>query len=471
MKIQKEIVFNAKRYAFLSDDSRELDSDTLFVRTKRNSVFFVPESIDAAKLIEYYKPLPNLVGITGTNGKTTTAALIYSLLLDMGYSCALIGTRGVFKNDIQIRPKGLTTPGVLELYAILESVKECDFAIMEVSSHAIHQDRIAGLTFCAKVLTNITSDHLDYHKTIEEYIRVKNSFFADETLKIINADEPRAYCNPSNLYTYGIESNANLKVNAYSLDHPMCAHIRYNPFYGKQAKNLAPQEQSEETLIEVPLYGKHNLYNVLGALLCVKRLCMEPALCSNLDLNSDISISIESIAKKLENFGGVEGRMEVVSQNPLVIVDFAHTHDGMRQIFESFKTKKIVVLFGAGGDRDATKRPKMGKIAQQYAHRIYLTSDNPRSENKESIIAQIASGMTKEAHCIIEPDRRAAIWRAIAELQEDEVLLVLGKGDEKYQIIGTTQYPFDDKEEILNALQRVKGGSQVEVSKPIESRF
>ena len=378
-----------KEIEFITHDSRRVRKNTLFVcicGTRVDGNKFIPQAIEAGACaimtekdvevpaditvikvpnmreamelaVPYFYDYPGkkmrMIGVTGTNGKTSSTYMLRDILRKAGYKVGVIGTIKIMIEDEEM-PIHNTTPDVIDLQEILDKMykQNIDYVVMEVSSHALDMNRIAGCEYDTAMFTNLTQDHLDYHKTIEEYIRVKNSFFADETLKIINADEPRAYCNPSKLYTYGIESNANLKVNAYSLDHPMCAHIRYNPFYGKQAKNLAPQEQSEETLIEVPLYGKHNLYNVLGALLCVKRLCMEPALCSNLDLNSDISISIESIAKKLENFGGVEGRMEVVSQNPLVIVDFAHTHDGMRQIFESFKTKKIVVLFGAGGDRD-----------------------------------------------------------------------------------------------------------------------
>lgn len=523
MKIKKHLVFEGKTYEFLSDDSRELDSNTLFVRTKRNAAFMpvadtradsaklapessiAPESsaapkstsipfIDAHDLARYFAPLPRIIGITGTNGKTTTAALIYSLLLDLGHSCALLGTRGAFKDEVRIRKKGLTTPGVLELYAILDEVRGCEFLVMEVSSHAIDQERCAGIDFYAKVLTNITSDHLDYHKTIDEYVRVKNSFFADDALKIINADEPKARYNHANAHTYGIERAANLKVDAYSLDSGIYAHVSYADagYAGAShtgvgyVEGLAGRAEAgagvgaashtaerEQSVIEAKLYGKHNLYNILAALLCVKEACKKRAgECGESESSLDSGFSdssargksapkaphIADIAQELLNFGGVEGRMEIISEEPLIIVDFAHTHDGMEKIFESFKARDVAVVFGAGGDRDATKRPKMGACAYQYARKLYITSDNPRSEDPQKIIDEILAGLPKERkkRVVCDTDRRAMIARAVAELESNEVLLILGKGDEKYQIIGDEKHHFDDKEETLKALNALK---------------
>lgn len=441
MKIQKHIEYNGKTYDFLSDDSRDIGDDekVLFVHTKQNTPFVDEikkqgkDILEAQDLKKYFNMNPKIIGITGTNGKTTTAAIIYSILLDMGYKVALLGTRGFFANDKELKPKGLTTPGILELYEDIDRASElgCEYFVMEVSSHAIEQERIKGLIFAAKILTNITSDHLDYHKTLEEYIRVKNSFFADEGIKIINKDESKAYYNPSNAYTYALNSKANLSVSAYSPNNGISAHItwRENP----------RDKDYEEAFVESCLYGIHNLYNILAAISCVKVLTQKP---------------LENITLTLENFGGVSGRMEVVSQSPLIIVDFAHTYDGMKQIFESFKSKKISVVFGAGGDRDKSKRPKMGRCAYEYAQKIYITSDNPRTEEPQSIIEDILEGIPAyPAHSIIsEVDRKKAIQKAIDEIKEDEILLILGKGDETYQIIGDKKIHFDDREIIRDYL-------------------
>lgn len=512
---------------YITDDTRELDKDTLLIRTKGNEGFIdklLGDSCDNAlgssfcdslaksksplknlrdfiitpkDLASMFAPLPSLVAITGTNGKTTTAAIIYSILLDLGYTCGLLGTRGAYKNDKKIRPKGLTTPSLLELYEILLECRDCDFVIMEVSSHAIVQERVAGLEFASKVLTNITSDHLDYHKTLEEYIRVKNIFLLDEGnlscggSVIINADEPNAWLNENfGMASKGIEKDAikntlknsvlyyaieqgrlakvNLKADAYSLDNSISAHISFEcksvggkgsssecggkGGEDKDNSDKKGQKNFEQTLINAHLYGKHNLYNILAAILCVKSLRESK--------KSSSQISLESIGAALQNFGGVEGRMEVVSHSPLIIVDFAHTHDGMEQIFESFRGREIAVVFGAGGDRDRTKRPKMGLCAYKYAKKLYITSDNPRSENPQSIIEDILSGIPKPNHkqnhrrVVCQSDRAEAIAQAIEELESNEVLLILGKGDETYQILGERTIDFDDREVVREVLAK-----------------
>lgn len=494
---------------YITDDTRELDTDSLLIRTKGNEGFIdkllggsCDNTLDSSfcdslakfkiplknlrdfiitpkDLATMFAPLPSLVAITGTNGKTTTAAIIYSILLDLGYTCGLLGTRGAYKNDKKIRPKGLTTPSLLELYEILLECRDCDFVIMEVSSHAIVQERVAGLEFASKVLTNITSDHLDYHKTLEEYIRVKNSFLLDEDnlscggSVIINADEPNAWLNENfgvaskgaekdaikntlknSVLYYAIEqgrlAKINLKADAYSLDDGISAHISFDGKSGEDKDNRDKKEQKnfEQTLINAHLYGKHNLYNILAAILCVKSLKESK--------KTALQISLESIGAALQNFGGVEGRMEVVSHSPLIIVDFAHTHDGMEQIFESFRGREIAVVFGAGGDRDRTKRPKMGLCAYKYAKKLYITSDNPRSENPQSIIEDILSGIPKSNHrrVVCQSDRAEAIAQAIEELESNEILLILGKGDETYQILGERTIDFDDREVVREVLAK-----------------
>lgn len=508
---------------YITDDTRELDTDTLLIRTRGNEGFIdkllggscdntldssfcdslVKSKIPLKNLRDFiitpkdlatmFAPLPSLVAITGTNGKTTTAAIIYSILLDLGYTCGLLGTRGAYKNDKKIRPKGLTTPSLLELYEILLECRDCDFVIMEVSSHAIVQERVAGLEFASKVLTNITSDHLDYHKTLEEYIRVKNSFLLDcgnlscGGSVIINADEPNAWLNENfGVASKGIEKDAlkntlknsvlyyaieqgrlakiNLKADAYSLDDGISAHISFEGKSGggkggssecggksgedKDNSDKKKQKNFEQTIINAHLYGKHNLYNILAAILCVKSLKESKKTTSQ--------ISLESIGAALQNFGGVEGRMEVVSHSPLIIVDFAHTHDGMEQIFESFRGREIAVVFGAGGDRDRTKRPKMGLCAYKYAKKLYITSDNPRSENPQSIIEDILSGIPKSNHrrVVCQSDRAEAIAQAIEELESNEILLILGKGDETYQILGERTIDFDDREVVREVLAK-----------------
>ncbi|TLD86078.1 UDP-N-acetylmuramoyl-L-alanyl-D-glutamate--2,6-diaminopimelate ligase [Helicobacter sp. MIT 05-5294] len=439
---------------FISDDSREVllppttQNNQSKNRTSENCAFLITQSnqnyqesaqkngfkkfIIPKDLIKYFDLNLKLIGITGTNGKTTTAAMIYSILLDFGFSVGLLGTRGFFINGIQKRPKGLTTPSLLEIYSAISEAKSegCQYFVMEVSSHAIVQNRIEGLHFDLRILTNITSDHLDYHKTLENYIAVKNSFFANpEDLKLINKDESNAHYALERAITYGIESPATLNAKAYSLQNGITAQIAY----GK-----------EEASLECALFGKHNLYNALAAIGAVKLLENAP---------------LGEICEKLENFGGVLGRMQVVNQKPLIIVDFAHTEDGMEKIFQSFLHQKISVVFGAGGDRDKSKRPKMGLCAAKYAQKLYITSDNPRSEIPSQIMQEILSGiptiLRDSREIYLEENRAKAIEMAIKSLKDEEVLLILGKGDETYQIIGDKTYPFDDCQEVQKALKNL----------------
>ena len=412
----------------ITDDTREYKEGFLLLRTYQNSKFIQDQkTITPKELIEQFElDQVQVVGVTGTNGKTTTTAAIYSSLLDLGYKVALQGTRGFYIDDRLIAEKTHTTPPLLQtLYHLFEAKKlGCDYFVMEVSSHAIAQNRIESIDFALKVLTNITQDHLDYHKTMENYIGVKNSFFMDESNKLINKDEPKALFNPKNARTYGIENMATYKVLAYSLEEGISAVVQFG---------------SDVIEFFAPVLGLFNLYNLTAALASVHMLTQKP-----LDL----------IAQTFENFGGVHGRMEIVSIDPLIVVDFAHTPDGMQKVFESFAGKSIVALFGAGGDRDRDKRALMGQMAAKYCTKIYLTSDNPRSEDPEVIIEDIAKGIKTDVKVEKITDRKEAIQKAIEGLSEDEVLLLLGKGDEKYIEIGEKKIPHSDIEWAKECLKK-----------------
>ncbi|RAX59225.1 UDP-N-acetylmuramoyl-L-alanyl-D-glutamate--2,6-diaminopimelate ligase [Helicobacter monodelphidis] len=418
-----KIPVSAQKFQYISDDSREIDSDGAFLLTHHSSSFLEEAKkkgcqvfLTPLELQQYLDVNMPIIGITGTNGKTTTAAAIYTILIELGFRVALLGTRGFFVNLQQIKEKSLTTPMLLELYSHIAFAKKekCNFFVMEVSSHAIVQQRIDGLEFALKILTNITSDHLDFHKNLEHYVATKNAFFSDDSPKLINSDEQKAVYQSMQSRTYGIESNATYRACAYSLKDGISAQIQYG--------------HKSYSLFSV-LHGRHNLYNLLAAVSAVHILTQKP---------------LEQILETFEVFGGVCGRMECVSQKPLVIVDFAHTEDGMRQVFESFLHQKIVVIFGAGGDRDPSKRPRMGAVAERYATKIYLTSDNPRSEDPQKIIQDILSGIHNISKCNIEPNRPLAIKKALENLCDDEVLLILGKGDEEYQLVGEQKIPMND---------------------------
>jgi len=421
-------------YKYVSEDSQDCDAETAFVLTTQNKKYLDNAKENKAHSILNVEDLVadfglnriKIIGITGTNGKTTTAAAIYSILLDLGHKVAMQGTRGFYMNDEVVEGKTLTTPSVLNTYKhIYQAVMSgCEFFIMEVSSHAIVQKRIEGIPFSLKILTNITQDHLDYHNGLQEYIDVKNSFFADETVKLINKDETRAIFNFKNAHSYGIENPATYRIIAYTMNEGITAVMQ--------------NFQDIETF-GTALYGFFNLYNMTAAVAAVH-------------LITDHTIS--KIAEVTENFAGVSGRMEKVSANPLIIVDFAHTPDGMQQILNSLREKELLVVFGAGGDRDTSKRPIMGRVASSFAKRIYITSDNPRSEDPDKIIDDIMGGIQEKHKVIINANRREAIAQAINDQSGDEVILILGKGDETHQIIYDKKFPFDDREVVRELLQK-----------------
>ena len=424
---------NHEPFLSITDNSNECNASSIFMISDQNALYkqsaidhgctkiiSAKECIDLLGIADKIK----IIGITGTNGKTTTAAAIYSILLDLGKKVGLQGTRGCFINDHRIEDKSLTTPPILQTIKNLKMAVDagCEYFVMEVSSHAIVQNRIDGLSFALKILTNITQDHLDFHKTIDEYIAVKSRFFEDESLKLINKDESKIRFNRTNAMSYGIEHPATYKILAYSL---------------KEGISAAVAKIDKVYDFESPLHGFFNLYNILAAISAVDMLGIAP---------------IEAICEAVEHFGGVEGRMEVVSNDPLVIVDFAHTPDGMEKVLDSMKERDLVVVFGAGGDRDRTKRHKMGAMAERYAKKIVVTSDNPRSEDPQSIINEILAGMHPNEHLEVEVDRHKAIEKALLKQGKDEVLLILGKGDETYQEIQGEKYPFDDREVVKNII-------------------
>jgi len=417
---------------YITDDTTALDSETLFLKTAQNTPYYEkldlrPKSISPEALIEAWELLSmKVVGVTGTNGKTTVTAAIYSFLLDLDEKPALQGTRGLFAQEKRIEEKSMTTPSILETLHNMKQTHDlgCNYFIMEVSSHAIDQKRIEGLKFALKVHTNVTSDHLDYHGTVEEYRRVKSLFFADASPKLLNKDDIKNITyNPIGAQSYGVDEPATFKVQAFSLLHGITAGIKHL--------------QTEATF-HSPMVGLFNLFNLMAAIGSVQMLTGR---------------TIEEICEVVEYFAGVSGRMEVVSRDPLVIVDFAHTDDGMHVVLEAMKDRDISVVFGAGGNRDKGKRPRMGAVAGRYANKIYVTSDNPRDEVPEQILEDILVGLRGKENVTACPDRRLAIKLALDALEENEILLILGKGDEDYQEIKGVKHPFDDRvvvRELLN---------------------
>ena len=417
-----------------TDNSNDANINTTFVCSKTNKQYKenaksngCTHFINSNELKNYFNfEKIKIIGITGTNGKTTTAAAIYSMLLDLGYKVALQGTRGFFINDERLEDYTLTTPVQLGNFEHIQKAIDngCDFFVMEVSSHSISQNRIEGLNFELKVHTNITQDHLDYHKTLQEYIDVKNSFFNDDSKKLINKDDPKIKFNMKNGFAYGLDNNATYKVQAYNFNMGM---------------NVAVQYFQEMVNFSSTLVGLFNVYNMTAAIAAVHIVTNKP---------------LQDICDTLENFASVSGRMEIVNYDPFIVVDFAHTPDAMKKVFDSFLDKEIIVVFGAGGNRDRTKRPAMGRVANEYAKHIFITADNPRFEDPDTICEDILSGMNDKEKITLDLNRKSAISQAIQKAKEfkNPVVLVLGKGDEENQIIYDQKLPFSDQKVIMEIL-------------------
>jgi len=426
--------YNLDGYSYLTDDTSKINEDTLFLLTAQNQKYFKklevkPSFITPKDLIlKWNIESIKVVGVTGTNGKTTVTAGIYSFLLDLGEKVALQGTRGFFANEIRVEEKIMTTPSILETLNHIEIAKSrgCKYFIMEVSSHAISQNRIEDIDFALKIHTNITSDHLDYHKTVEEYRAVKSSFFADEAPKLLNKDDIKNIIyNPKNAQSYGVDEPSTFKVQAFSLKNGITAGVKH---------------LNKEASFSSPMVGLFNLFNLMASIGATVMLTGK---------------TIEEVCEVVPNFAGVAGRMEVVSSNPLVIVDFAHTDDGMIKVLDSMKDRDVVVVFGAGGNRDRTKRPRMGAVASKFAKKVFVTSDNPRDEDPAEIIKDILRGIKDQSTIRAMVDRAFAIEEALKGLKDNEVLMILGKGDEDYMEIKGEKVHFDDREVVKLLLEKI----------------
>lgn len=380
-----------------------------------------------------------LIGITGTNGKTTTAYMIRHLLNAAGRKCGLIGTIEIDTGGAKPQAAELTTPGAIQLTALLAQMLSngCDTAVMEVSSHALDQGRVEPAMFEVAVFTNLTGDHLDYHGTMDAYAAAKAKLFEGmrcSTRAWLNIDDPyhrrMLAQEPDNAQYFSATNNQRAWIRA---------RVEWSDIRGSMCE-LFPW--NVHALL--PLIGRHNVSNMLGAL----------ATCSELGLNSTM------IKPAIESCPQVPGRLERVNDATDrfdVFVDYAHTDDALANVLTALRpvTKnRLRVVFGCGGDRDRTKRPRMAKIACELADDVVITSDNPRTENPAAIIDDIVAGVPESNRdtVVIEPDRDAAIRLAINAAEPGDVVLIAGKGHEDYQIIGTVKHHFDDREQAAAAL-------------------
>lgn len=476
MKLLSEILYKARieevmgsthiAISSVTFDSRKVKKDTLFVATRGTATDghkFIEKAIEAGAAAIVCEDVPEvmrdnityvkvtdstlalgfiacnyydnpsqklkLVGITGTNGKTTTATLLFNLFRTFGCHVGLLSTVEN-KIDNTVIPASHTTPDALSLNELLSQMVEqgCEYAFMEVSSHAVVQNRIAGIQFTGAVFTNITHDHLDYHKTFDEYIKAKKKFFdnlPDTAFALTNKDDKN-----------GMVMLQNTKAKKYSYSLLNVADFKCK-ILENHLNGLLLNINNHE--VWVKLIGTFNAYNVT-AVFAVASLLKQDTV---------------NILTTLSNLNSVEGRFQYVKSSGGVIgiVDYAHTPDALKNVLETIKdirtgNEQVITLVGCGGDRDAAKRPIMANIACQYSNKVILTSDNPRTEDPEEILNQMQKGIdpTDAKKTLRISDRKEAIKTALTLANKGDIILIAGKGHEKYQEIKGVKHHFDDME-------------------------
>lgn len=380
-----------------------------------------------------------LVGVTGTNGKTTIATLLFKLFSALGYRCGLLST---VENHIgnKVLPATHTTPDAISLNALLKQMVDegCSHVFMETSSHALHQHRVAGLKYAGAIFSNITHDHLDYHKTFDEYIRVKKSFFDNlpsEAFAISNADDKRGQVMLQNTnaqkYLYSLRTIAGFK-----------GKILENNLSGL-VMNIDDYE------VHFRLIGEFNAYNLLAVYAAAVLLGEDK----------------QEVLQTLSGLTGAEGRFDYIvspKENVIGIVDYAHTPDALLNVLATINKlrkghEQVITVVGCGGDRDKTKRPIMAEVACEHSDKVIFTSDNPRSEDPLEILKDMETGLNTAAKrkYISIADRKEAIKTAVTLAKPEDIILIAGKGHEKYQEIKGVKYPFDDKEVVKDMFENL----------------
>jgi UDP-N-acetylmuramoyl-L-alanyl-D-glutamate--2,6-diaminopimelate ligase len=374
--------------------------------------------------------LTNLA-VTGTNGKTTITFLVRSCVEAAGRKCGLLGTV-VYDTGSGVTSSSLTTPDCLTIAEAQRQMVDAGaiYMVIEASSHALSQDRLAGVNFQAAAFTNLTGDHLDYHKTKESYLAAKMRLFAGlapDATAVLNQQVPESD---------SIARATKARLCRYAVDEPadLTAHIESMTVDGTR---FTLEHRGRKARVQTPLLGRYNVANHLAA----AGLCLGAGL------------DLETVAAGLSSLRGVPGRLEKVADDGefAVLVDYAHTDDALQNVLTTLKPLckgRLIAVFGCGGDRDKTKRPRMAAVAERLADAIFVTSDNPRTENPGAIIRDIMAGFTNlgSERLVVEPDRRKAIELAIETARPDDIVLLAGKGHETYQIIGDKKFDFSDKD-------------------------
>jgi len=431
------------------DEAMQRGARAVVAQSPNRSITRLPKEVSFIKVKDARGALANLalgfygdpsakvkvLGITGTNGKTTIAYLVEALIKEAGFSSGVIGTINYRFKD-KIIPSKNTTPGPVDLQSMLAEMKKngIDYAVMEVSSHALDQDRTLGINFSSAIFTNLTQDHLDYHKTLQRYFLAKAKLFKDlrpGSFAVLNNDDKYARklkkMTRARIITYGIDNDSIV----------MAKDIRYSV----NCTEFLLKAPGNQMNFKTQLIGKHNVYNALSAIAwAIKE-----------------GIDIKAIKSAVENFSLVPGRLERVefAGDFAVFVDYAHTEDALKNIIQALRhlaRNRIIVVFGCGGERDKTKRPKMGKVVTELADYAIITSDNPRSEDPLEIIRDVKKGIRKKNYSVM-PERREAIKKSLSLAEPGDIVLLAGKGHENYQILKDRTVRFDDKEIAVECLK------------------
>lgn len=413
--------------------SRQEAVETL--RTKGKVVLWVPDTVEACWRISkifYGDPSRDLkvIGITGTNGKTTTAWLIWQVLNALGWRAGYMGTLGVYRES-WVSDADLTTPFPPALNQTLCDLRDrgAEVVVMEVSSHALAQKRVDGVEFDYAIFTNLSQDHFDYHQDMESYFQAKRRLFLD----LPQSKNLTAVCNVDDEYGRRL-----LREASNAVDYGMTARdLRILSVHGDARSIRVDAEWKGQRINwEAPLAGRFNAMNLAGCFALIASMGADP----------------EHICATLRRVRPAPGRFETVTPSPsgvTVLVDYAHTPDALEKLLLSvreLKPRRLLTVFGCGGDRDPSKRPLMGAVASRLSDKVFVTSDNPRTEDPERIIREIVAGIHPDSTFVTEPNRRQAISQAVEEAEPGDFVVIAGKGHETYQILGTQKLPFDDRE-------------------------
>lgn len=401
----------------------------------------------AKNFFEFKKNKAKIIGVTGTNGKTTITFLISWLLKKIGFSTAIIGTTGIYLQDEKI-PATHTTPESVKLYEIISKINSLgiNYIIMEVSSHSLVQKRVYGIEFKTAIFTNLTPDHLDYHKTMQNYADAKKILFDSlhpSSFAVINSDD-----NFSEYVTKSLNSNQIIKVGE-NTSSDFVIKSKKSGINGISF-DLFCKKTNKIIHFDSNLIGEFNISNLGLALVTV----------------SNLGIDLESLTEYASDIIAAHGRMELIKleTGSIGVVDYAHTPDSLEKAIKTLRNiindGKLITVFGCGGDRDKSKRPTMGRIASTLSDKVIITNDNPRSENPDDIIQEIIQGIDKSFFHKIDiiPDRGSAIKSAVSNSQTGDIVLIAGKGHENYQIFGDVKIHFDDLEELRKYESKEQNG-------------